>query len=357
MPTCWSPSSTSLFAEDLVDLGHLAPHVAGVDELRAAVAPFTPDAVATTVGVDAEVIRRLAREIAAAPTAAVYGRIGTCTVEFGTLASWAVDVINVLTGNLDRPGGAMFPLGAHERGGGSGTGRGFVTGRHRSRVKGYPEAIGELPVATLADEIETPGEGQIRALVTIAGNPVVSTPNAGRLDAALGSLDFMVCVDIYVNETTRHANVILPAPSPLERSEYALAFYGMAVHNFAAWSPPLFEPDGPDGAPGAGPARARPRWPGRGRRPVGDRRHDDRRDPAARRLGARLTGRRPHRRGAHRRARRSQRGRPRASTPASAPAPTATGSAPSPTGCRWASSRPTRTASTSGRSSPGCPVC
>ena len=234
-----------LFAEDLVDLGELAAHVAGVDELRAAVEPFTPEAVAPTVGVDAEVIRRLAREIAAAPSAAVYGRIGTCTVEFGTIASWAVDVINVLTGNLDRPGGAMFPLPAHERGRGTGTGRGFATGRHHSRVKGYPEAIGELPVATMADEIETPGEGQIRALVTIAGNPVMSTPNAGRLDAALGSLDFMVSVDIYLNETTRHANVILPAPSPLERSEYALAFYGMAVRNFADWSPPMFEPDGP----------------------------------------------------------------------------------------------------------------
>jgi anaerobic selenocysteine-containing dehydrogenase len=234
-----------LFAEGLVDVGRLAPHVAGIDEVRAAVAPFTPEAVAGTVGVDAEVIRRLARELAAAPTAAVYGRIGTCTVEFGTTASWAVDVLNLLTGNLDRPGGAMFPLAAHERRVTEGSGRGFVTGRHHSRVKGYPEAIGELPVATLADEMETPGEGQVRALITVAGNPVVSTPNTGRLDAAIAALEFVVSVDIYLNETSRHANVILPAPSPLERSEYALAFYSMAVHNFADWSPPLFEPEGP----------------------------------------------------------------------------------------------------------------
>ena len=121
-------------------------------------------------------------------------------------------------------------------------------------------------MATLADEIETPGEGQVRALVTVAGNPVVSTPNAGRLDAALGPLDFMVSVDIYLNETTRHANVILPAPSPLERSEYALAFYGLAVRNFADWSPPLFEPDGPDGARDPGPARPDRQRPGRRRR-------------------------------------------------------------------------------------------
>jgi anaerobic selenocysteine-containing dehydrogenase len=235
----------TLFAEDLVDLGELAPHVNGQDELRAAVAPFTPDAVADVCGIDAEVIRRLARELAAAPSAAVYGRIGTCTVEFGTIASWAVDVVNVLTGNLDRPGGAMFPLPAHERASRPGAGRGFVTGRHQSRVKGFPEVLGELPAATMSTEMETDGEGQVRALVTVAGNPVMSTPNAGRLDAALRALDFMVSVDIYINETTRHANVILPAPSPLERSEYALAFYGMGVRNFADWSPPLVEPQGP----------------------------------------------------------------------------------------------------------------
>ena len=237
--------ANTLFDEDLVDLGELADHLNGLDELRAAIAPFTAEAVAATCGLDAELIRRLARELAAAPTAAVYGRIGTCTVEFGTIASWAVDVLNILTGNLDRPGGAMFPLPAHERASRPGPGRGFQTGRHRSRVKGFPETIGELPVATMATEMETPGEGQIRALITVAGNPVMSTPNAGRLDAALGSLEFMVSVDIYLNETTRHANVILPAPSPLERSEYALAFYGLAVRNFADWSAPLIEPEGP----------------------------------------------------------------------------------------------------------------
>ena len=235
----------TLFAEGLADPGDLAPLVSGQDEVRVAVAPFTADAVAEMCGLDAEVIRRLARELAAAPTAAVYGRIGTCTVEFGTIASWAVDVVNVLTGNLDRPGGAMFPLPAHQQASRPGPGRGFVTGRHQSRVKGFPEVIGELPAATMATEMETPGDGQVRALVTVAGNPVMSTPNAGRLDAALGALEFMVSVDIYLNETTRHANVILPAPSPFERSEYALAFYGLGVRNFADWSPPLFEPEGP----------------------------------------------------------------------------------------------------------------
>ena len=208
-------------------------------------APFTPEAVATVCGVDADTIRRLAREVAAAPSAAVYGRIGTHTVEFGTIASWAVDLLSALTGNLDRPGGAMFPLAAHDRPGRTGPGRGFAIGRHHSRVKGFPEVKGEFPVAALAGEIETEGEGRVRALITVAGNPVVSTPNAARLDAALGQLDFMVSVDIYLNETTRRANVVLPAPSALERSEYALAFYSMAVHNFADWSPPLFEPSGP----------------------------------------------------------------------------------------------------------------
>jgi anaerobic selenocysteine-containing dehydrogenase len=234
-----------LFAEDLVDPGDLRPHLMGLDDLRTAVAPFTPEAVAPVCGIEADEIRHLARDLAAAPTAAVYGRIGTHTAAFGTVASWAVDVLNALTGNLDRAGGAMFPLGAHDRVGRSGPGRGFALGRHRSRVKGFPEVKGEFPVATLADEIETPGEGQVRALITIAGNPVVSTPNSGRLDAALGTLDFMVSVDPYLNETTRRANVVLPPPSALERSEYHMAFFSLAVHNYAQWSPPLIEPSTP----------------------------------------------------------------------------------------------------------------
>jgi anaerobic selenocysteine-containing dehydrogenase len=234
-----------LFADQLVALGHLESMTTGVDEVRAFAQPFTPDAVAPICGVDAETIRRLAHELAAAPTAAVYGRIGTHTVEFGTIASWAVDVLNVLTGNLDRAGGAMLPLPAHERASRGGPGRGFLMGRHHSRVKGFPEVRAEFPVATLADEIETPGDGQIRAMVTIAGNPVVSTPDSRRLDKALGHLDFMVSIDIYRNETTRHANVILPPPSSLERSEHHMAFFALSVQNYTEWSPPLFEAEGP----------------------------------------------------------------------------------------------------------------
>ena len=234
-----------LVTEGLAAPGRLAAFTTGLEDVGAAVAAFTPEAVAPFCGVDAGTIRRLARDLAAAPTAAVYGRIGTHTTAFGTLAAWAVDLLNVLTGNLDRPGGAMFPTPAHERLRPPGPGRGYRTGRHRSRVRGYPEVNGELPVATLADEIETPGEGRVRALVTVAGNPVVSTPDAGRLDAALASLECMVSVDIYRNETTRHAHVILPPPSALERSECHLAFFGLSVRNYVSWSPPVFEPTGP----------------------------------------------------------------------------------------------------------------
>ena len=231
--------------EGLDDLGRLADHVVGLDELRAAVAPFTPERVEVLTGVAPDEVRRLARELAAAPTAAVYGRIGTTTVAFGTLASWAVDVLNALTGNLDRPGGAMFPLAAHQLPRTPGPGRGFRTGRHTSRVAGHPEVRGELPVATLADEIEAPGEGQVRALLCIAGNPVLSTPNSERLDAALASLDLVVAVDIYRNETTRHAHVILPPPSPLAKSHYDVAFTTLSVRNVANWSEPITEPEGP----------------------------------------------------------------------------------------------------------------
>ncbi len=238
---------TTLVEEGLVDLGPAGPHLAGVDEAVAALAPFTPEAVADATGIDAPTIRRLARDLAAAPTAAVYGRMGTTTAEFGTLASWLVDVVNVLTGNLDRPGGAMFTrpaAGSSTTRGKPGSGRGVRLGRRHSRVRGLAESLGELPVACLAEEIDTPGEGQIRALVTVAGNPVLSTPNSERLDAALGSLEAMVSVDIYLNETTRHADVILPVPSALEKPHYDLALLQLAIRNVANWSDPvLTRPD------------------------------------------------------------------------------------------------------------------
>jgi anaerobic selenocysteine-containing dehydrogenase len=226
-----------LFEEGLVDPGALTTNVAGVDELAATVEPFTAEQVAEATGVDPGRARRLARELAAADSAAVYGRIGTHTAEFGTMASWMVDVLNVLTGNLDRPGGAMFPHAAHEQ---PRAPRGFQVGRWQSRVKALPEVRGELPVSTMADEILEPGPGQIRALVTIAGNPILSTPSSDRLDAALAGLDFMVSVDIYLNETTRHADVILPGASPLRRPHYDFAFNQLAVRNIANYSPPLF---------------------------------------------------------------------------------------------------------------------
>lgn len=235
-----------LLAEGLADPGPLAEHTAGLDEIGPLAEPFTPDAVSAATGIPADSIRRMARELAAAERAAVYGRIGTCTQEFGTLASWLVDVVNVLTGGLDRPGGAMFPkaaAGARNVSGAPGRGRGLRVGRWVSRVRGLGEVLGELPVACLAEEIETPGEGQVRALITVAGNPAVSTPNSGRLGAALASLEFMVSLDIYINETTRHADVILPAPSPLQRGHYDLALYQFAVRNVANWSPPAIAPD------------------------------------------------------------------------------------------------------------------
>ena len=226
-----------LFDESLVDLGELEALVTGVGEVAAAVEPFGPEDVAETTGIDADRIRRLARELAAAKTAAVYGRIGTHTTEFGTMSSWMVDVLNVVTGNLDRAGGAMFSHAAHEQ---PRSARGFQVGRWHSRVKGLPEVRGELPVSTMADEILEPGPGQIRALVTIAGNPILSTPSSDRLDAALAGLDFMVSLDIYLNETSRHADVILPGASPLRRSHYDFAFNQLSVRNVANYSPPLF---------------------------------------------------------------------------------------------------------------------
>ncbi|MEU6369725.1 molybdopterin oxidoreductase family protein [Streptomyces sp. NPDC046931] len=223
-----------LFEEGLVDLGHLAPHVQGVEDVAAAVRDFTPEAVSAACDVDADTVRALARELAAAPTAAVYGRIGSCTVPHGTLASWLVDVLNILTGNLDRPGGALFPLSATDKTPRpAGPGRGFALGRWHSRVRRHPEAKGELPISALAEEIDTATEegSPVRAVIAIAANPVLSSPDGDRLDKALGSLDFMVAVDPYLNETSRHAHVVLPPPPPSQAPHFDFAFNALAVRN------------------------------------------------------------------------------------------------------------------------------
>ncbi|MFE1205981.1 molybdopterin oxidoreductase family protein [Streptomyces sp. NPDC058762] len=230
-----------LYEEDQVDPGALAPHVTGVGEVREAVRDFTPESVAAACDVDADVTRALARELAAAPTAAVYGRIGSCTVPHGTLASWLVDVLNILTGNLDRPGGALFPQAATDRTPRpAGPGRGFALGRWHSRVSGHPEAKGELPLSALAEEIDTAtGAGEpVRALLTVAANPVLSAPDGDRLDKALGALDFMVSVDPYLNETSRHAHVVLPPPPPAQSPHHDFAFNTLAVRNQVRYTRP-----------------------------------------------------------------------------------------------------------------------
>ncbi len=231
----------TLFAEGLASPGPIAPRVAGIDQVAAAVAGFTPERVSSFTGVSAETVVSLARGLAAAPAAVVYGRIGTHTTAYGTLAAWLVDVLNVITGNLDRPGGAMFPHAAHERP--RRRPRAFKTGRWHSRVRSLPEAMGELPVATLADEIATTGTGQVRALLTIAGNPALTTPDAGRLEGLLAGLELMVSVDPYLNATTRHAHVVLPPPSVLQKSHYDLAFTALSVRDVANYSSPVFERD------------------------------------------------------------------------------------------------------------------
>ncbi len=228
-----------LFAEDLV---RPPEYVDGVDDVRAAVAAYSPERAERHSGVPAETIRRTTRELAAADGGVVYGRVGVSTAAFGTVAVWAINCLNILTGNLDRVGGAMFTSPAIDA-----VGTGLIGPGHfdvwRSRVRGLPESAGELPVATLREEIETPGEGQIRALLTVAGNPVLSTPNGVELDRALAGLDFMAAVDIYVNETTRHADVIMPPTTALERDHYDLVFHLLAVRNTARFAPAVLAKD------------------------------------------------------------------------------------------------------------------
>jgi anaerobic selenocysteine-containing dehydrogenase len=210
-----------------------AAYVDGLAAVEAAVESWTPERAAGITGIPAAAIRRVAREFASAERAACYGRVGVSTQQFGAICQWAIQVLNIITGNLDRPGGTMFPRPAVNAL--LGLGRGHI-GAWKSRVRGLPEFGGELPVSTMAEEILTPGAGQIRAMVTVAGNPVLSTPNGRKLDEALGTLDFMVAVDPYINETTRHADVILPPAPPLERDHYDVIFHQLAVRNTARWN-------------------------------------------------------------------------------------------------------------------------
>ena len=219
------------------------PYVDNVDRMGELVAPFTPERAEAASGVPADTIRSLTRDFAAADAAAAYGRMGLSTQGFGSVCQWAINLLNLLTGNFDREGGVLFPEPAVDT-----VGRRIIgPGHHdvwRSRVRDIPEFAGELPAATMREEIETPGDGQIRAMVTIAGNPVLSTPDGRGLAHAFDRLDFMVAIDIYLNETTRHADVILPPTSALERDHYDLVFHGFAVRNTARFTPAVFaKPD------------------------------------------------------------------------------------------------------------------
>jgi len=232
-----------LFDEARVAPGRLLPMTDGIETVERLAGRFPPEAVAGATGISAAEIRTLAREFAGAGAAACHGRVGTSTQGFGSLCQWLIQVLHVLTGNLDRPGGAMFTAPAFDLVARTqGTSQAGHFDRRRTRVRKLPEFGGEFPVATLAEEIDTPGERQVRALITSAGNPVLSTPNGARLERALGGLEFMASVDFYINETTRHAHIILPPTFGLERDHYDLVFHLLAIRNTAKYSLPLFEP-------------------------------------------------------------------------------------------------------------------
>ena len=232
-----------LFARDAVRLGHLAGRVEGLEALRAVVRDFTPQSVAAHCGIEPAVIENLADELIRTDKSAIYGRIGTCTQSFGTLASWMIDVLAILTGNLDRRGGSMWSrpvaplvdmlatLPADLP---------IVMGQ--SRVRGAPAVLGQFPASCMAEEIATPGEGQIKGLVTFAANPVLSAPDSGKLAEALPLLECMVSLDNYLNETTRHAHVILPSPSMLESPHFDVWSWVFCLTSGGHYSPPVFQP-------------------------------------------------------------------------------------------------------------------
>ncbi len=232
-----------LFEGGHVNPGRLAEFTDGVEKVQEICQAYTPESVAAATGIDPHVTRRLVREFAAAQ-GAWYGRIGLCTQEFGTLASWLVYVVNVLTGRLDAEGGMMFPRPAQGISEPGRPAQPFAVGPYKTAAREIPAICGQIPCGLMAEEIEEAqsGEARMRGLVTVCGNPVLSAPNGERLANALDELEFMVSVDIYLNETTRHADVILPSTVQLEHENYDWLFSTTSVRNMARWSPQFFEP-------------------------------------------------------------------------------------------------------------------
>ena len=231
----------TIVEKNQIKIGHVEEMTKGVAIIQRVIQNFSPERVAPITGISAANIRQIAQEMMDAKTAICYSRMGASTQSFGGLCQWLTNVLNILTGNFDKAGGAMFTMPAFDHIMASNKkGKPRNYGKYKSRVSGYPFYNGEFPVAALAEEIETEGEGQIKALLTMAGNPALSTPNGKRLEKAFESLEFMVSVDIYLNETTRHADIILPVANGLESSNYDIVFHSMAVRNTAKYSPVLF---------------------------------------------------------------------------------------------------------------------
>ena len=230
-----------IFEEKLENKAHLSPHIKDWDAIKKIANEYSPESISSIVGIKENEIKKLARTFATAESAVCYGRLGVSTQEFGGICIWLVNVLNIITGNFDIKGGAMFTLPAVDLVGmAAKTGKTGSFDRRRSRVRNLPEYSGEYPVATLADEILTEGEGQIKAMITIAGNPVLSTPNGKQLAKAFEKLEFMVAIDIYINETTQYADIILPTTTGLETAHYDLAFHQLAIRNTTKYSEPLF---------------------------------------------------------------------------------------------------------------------
>lgn len=234
-----------IFRDHLNSDGVARSYLKNLDQLQQAARQISPPLAAAITGVDQEAIERLAREFARAPRAIAYGRVGVSTSQFSSINAWLIYALNIVTGNLDKAGGLMFTLPAIDL-----VGLAALAGetgsfdRWRSRVRGLPEFAGELPVATMAEEILTPGHGQIKAMITHAGNPVLSVPNGTLLEQALHQLEYMVSIDIYLNETTKHADIILPPTGPLEHGHYELGLHSVAIRNTVKYSPPLWQPSG-----------------------------------------------------------------------------------------------------------------
>ena len=235
-----------LIATGGVNHDRVARHMSGFEAIEALARPWTPERTEPVTRIPAATLREMVRSYREADGAALYCSTGVNMGRNGSLAFWLQEVINAVSGNLDRRGGTLVGNGIFDFAR-FGKNYGVMTKRHASRLGGFTSVNDAFPGGMLADEILTPGPRQVRALFVTGGNPLITMPNSARLRDALRDLELLVCVDVFLNETASLAHWVLPATSPLQRPDLPFVFplfLGMQARPYLQATEAVVPPDG-----------------------------------------------------------------------------------------------------------------